>query len=190
MMRKVLACAILAALSTSVAAEVLVDSGFRPTPDGFGFANWGGDEHPNAELKPDDAAYLFGEQACARIENDSCVPTPGARMWLQAMNKSKEGGHCEGMAVLSAAFFIKAEDIGDYGGSQTKALAPSDETLMRTISAYYSTQIVDPVQTVTNATKEYSLQEIIDGLVAALESGEDYPTLGIYDTAGGHAVTP
>lgn len=190
MYRKILVCAVLASLATSGRSEVLVDSGFRPTPHGFGFANWGGDEHPQATLKPDDAAYLFGEQACARIENESCIPTPGARLWLEAMNKSKEGGHCEGMAVLSAAFFIEAESLSDYGGDATQALKPDDEILMRTISAYYSTQMVDPVQTVTNVTKKYSLQKIVDGLIAALKSGEDYPTLGIYDKGGGHAVTP
>lgn len=191
MLRKALVCAVWTALLPMAArAEVLVDSGFRPSPNGFAFANWGGEEHPIAELTPDDAAYLFGEQACARFENESCVPTPGARLWLQEMNKSKEGGHCEGMAVLSAAFFTRHEDVSEYGASEAQALKPDDEILMRTISAYYSTQALEPVQSVTNATKEYSLQEIVDGLVAALKSGEDYPTLGIYDTAGGHAVTP
>lgn len=190
-MRKALVVAVLASLAGTVSAEVLVDSGFRPSPDGFGFANWGGDEYPQATLKPDDAAYLFGEQACARIEDESCVPTPGARLWLEAMNESKSGGHCEGMAVLSAAFFREDEKLSDYGGSsETQALAPDDEVLMRTISTYFSTQALEPVQSVTNVTKGYSLQQIIDGLVVALKSDEDYPTLGFYDTAGGHAVTP
>lgn len=191
MMRKALVCALWTALLPLAAhAEVLVDSGFRPSPDGFSFANWGGDEHPIAELTPDDAAYLFGEEACARFENQSCVPTPGARLWLQEMNKSKEGGHCEGMAVLSAAFYTQQENVADYGADKAQALRPDDEILMRTISAYYSTQALEPVQSVTNETKEYSLQQIVDGLVEALSSGDDYPTLGIYDTAGGHAVTP
>lgn len=191
MMRKVLVCALWTALLPLTAhAEVLVDSGFRPFPNGFSFANWGGDEHPIAELTPDDAAYLFGEEACARFEDQSCVPTPGARLWLQEMNKSKEGGHCEGMAVLSAAFYTQQENVADYGADKAQALRPDDEILMRTISAYYSTQALEPVQSVTNETKEYSLQQIVDGLVEALSSGDDYPTLGIYDTAGGHAVTP
>jgi hypothetical protein len=191
MLRKLLVWALgIAMLPLAARAEVLVDSGFRPSPDGFSFANWGGDEHPIAELTPDDAAYLFGEEACARFEDQSCVPTPGARLWLKEMNASKGGGHCEGMAVLSAAFFIRAEDVSEYGASKAVALKPNDEILMRTISTYFSTQALEPVQSVTNETKEFSLQEIVDSLTAALKSGDDYPTLGIYDTAGGHAVTP
>ncbi len=171
-------------------ANVVADSGFRPKPHGFSFENWGGNQHPHAKLTPDDAAYLFGEQACARKQNDVCVPTPGAKMWIDQMNKATEGGHCEGMAVLSAAFYVKQEKVDDFGARQAFELKPNDEWLMRTISAYFTTQALEPVQSATNATKRWPLQKIVDHLAKTMKSGDDYPTLGIYGAGGGHAVTP
>lgn len=171
-------------------AQVIADSGFRPKPHGFSFENWGGGEHPHSKLTPDDVAFLFGDQACARKQGDTCIPTPGAKLWMEQMNKATEGGHCEGMAVLSAAFHVRQESVDDFGARQAFELKPDDEWLMRTISLYFTTQALEPVQSVTNATRRWSLQQIVDQLVKSLKAGEDYPTLGIYGDAGGHAVTP
>jgi hypothetical protein len=171
-------------------SNVVADSGFRPKPHGFSFENWGGNQHPHAKLTPDDAAYLFGDQACARKQDDVCVPTPGAKLWIEQMNKATEGGHCEGMAVLSAAFYVKQEKVDDFGARQAFELKPDDEWLMRTIAAYFTTQALEPVQSATNATKKWPLQKIVDHLAKTMKSGDDYPTLGIYGDAGGHAVTP
>jgi hypothetical protein len=170
--------------------QVIADSGFRPNPHGFSFANWGGEEHPQAQLTADDAAYLFGDQVCARKQGESCVPTPAASMWITEMNRATEGGHCEGMAALSAAFYVKSEQPKDYGAANAFALRPDDVGLMRTISTYYSTQALEPVQSTTSATRGWSLQQIVDHLGQTLAAGRDYPTLGIYGPDGGHAVTP
>ncbi len=172
------------------AGEVVADSGFRPQPHGFSFQNWGGKEHPHAQLTADDAAYLFGDQVCARKQGDNCVPTPAASMWIAEMNRATESGHCEGMAALSAAFYVKTEKIDEYGAGQAFALKPDDSELMRSISTYFSTQALEPVQSTTSTTRGWSLQKIVDHLGATLKSGDDYPTLGIYGTDGGHAVTP
>ena len=171
-------------------AQVVADSGFRPKPHGFSFENWGGTQHPHGKLTPDDAAYLFGDQACARKQDDVCVPTPGAKMWIDQINKSSEGGHCEGLAALSAAFYVKQETVDEYGAKQAFALKPDDEWLMRTISAYFATQFLEPVQSSYNATKQWPLQKIVDHLATNLKAGDDYPTLGIYSDSGGHAITP
>ena len=172
------------------AGEVVADSGFRPQPHGFSFQNWGGTEHPHAQLTADDAAYLFGDQVCARRQGDSCVPTPAANMWIAEMNRATESGHCEGMAALSAAFYVKTEKVDEYGAGQAFALKPDDSELMRSISTYFSTQALEPVQSTTSATRGWSLQQIVDHLGTTLKSGDDYPTLGIYGPDGGHAVTP
>ena len=179
-----------AAQGNDTGGQVVVDSGFRPKPNGFSFENWGGTDHPASKLTPADAEYLFGEQVCARRDDDACVPTPGAQMWIDEMNKSTEGGHCEGMAALSAAFYLKDEKPDDFGAGQAFDLTPKDGVLLRTISTYYSTQALEPVQSATGATRQWSLQQIVDHLVTTLKSGSDYPTLGIYDEGGGHAVTP
>ena len=169
---------------------VIADSGFRPKPGGFSFENWGGDQYPHSDLTANDAVVLFGERVCARWQGDTCVPTPATKTWLNEMNQMMKGGHCEGMAALSAAFHIKQEKPSEYGGKQAFELTPKDRTLMATISTYFATQALEPVQSKTALTREWPLQKIVDFIVEELKAGRDYPTLGIYGDAGGHAITP
>lgn len=175
---------------SSAGATVLADSGFRPKPAGFSFENWGGDQYPYSDLTANDAVALFGEQVCARWNGDKCIPTPAAKVWLQEMNQMMKGGHCEGMAALSAAFYAKQENPSDYGAKQAFELSPKDKELMSSISTYFATQALEPVQSVTASTRDFPLQKIIDTLIGSLKAGKDYPTLGIYGPDGGHAVTP
>ncbi|MGE4072115.1 MAG: hypothetical protein AB7E72_13170 [Lysobacterales bacterium] len=170
--------------------QVLADSGFRPVPDGFGFANWGGKQYPHAKLTADDASFLFGDQVCARKQGDTCIPTPAAQLWIDQVNKSTENGHCEGMAALSSAFFLKQENVDNYGAKQPYALKPDDEWLMRTISTYYATQMLEPVSTTVTTTQRWSLQQIVDEIIKTLKARNDYPRIGIWGDSGGHAVTP
>jgi hypothetical protein len=106
------------------------------------------------------------------------------------MNQMMKGGHCEGMAALSAAFHVKKESTSEYGAPQPFELQPKKADLMRTISAYFATQALEPVNTVTAQTREWPLQKIVDQLVVGLNSKTDYVTLGIYGPDGGHAITP
>jgi len=170
--------------------KVLADSGFRPKPNGFGFENWGGDQHPISKLTAEDVQAFFGDRVCARFDKNQCVLTPAAKLWAGEMNKMMEGGHCEGMAALSAAFHVKKEAVTDYGAPQTFDLQPKKADLMRTISMYFATQALEPVNKSTSLTREWALQKIIDQLVSAIGSKTDYITLGIYGAQGGHAVTP
>ena len=170
--------------------QVLADRGFRPAQHGFNFPNWGGQEHPDGALTADEAAMMLGDGVCARLENESCVPTPAAKMWVEAMNKQAEGGHCEGLAALSAAFYRQPDSAASFGGTSAYQLSVQDSSLLRAISGYFSTQFLGPVKAETEATRQWPLQKIVDFLVTALAEGSDYPTLGIYGAAGGHAVTP
>jgi hypothetical protein len=180
-----------AALDEEVkAGRVLADNGFRPQPNGFGFENWGGSQYPYSDLTAADAAALFGERVCARMDAGQCVPTPAAKLWIQEMNQMMEGGHCEGMAALSAAFHVKTETPNSYGANLPFALQPADQELLRTISTYFVTQTLEPVQSITAKTRGWTLQAIVDYLVQTISAGSDYPTLGIYGASGGHAITP
>lgn len=175
---------------SSPTGKVLVDTGFRPQPSGFAFENWGGDQYPLSNLTPDDARALFGDRVCARFEKGSCVPTPAAKLWVNEMNQMMQGGRCEGMAALSAAFHIKKESVADYGAPQPFALQPQKADLLRTISTYFATQALEPVSSATSQTRSWPLQKIVDQLIAGLGSKTDYITLGIYGPNGGHAITP
>jgi hypothetical protein len=177
------------AKSTS-GGKVLVDSGFRPKPNGFGFENWGGDQYPVSNLTADEAAFLFGDRVCARFDGESCVPTAAAKLWLAEMNQMMQGGRCEGMAALSVAFHVKEESVADFGARQAFELTPREADLMRTISTYFVTQALEPVQSTAATSRGWTLRQIVDHLVKSLQPGGDYMTLGIYGADGGHAVTP
>lgn len=172
------------------AGKVLADNGFRPKPGGFGFENWGADQYPQSDLTAEDAVSLFGDRVCARFEGQTCIPTPSAKLWIKEMNQMMKGGHCEGMAALSAAFHVKTEKVDSYGATVPFALKPKDAELMRTISTYFVTQALEPVQSVTAKTRKWTLQAIVDFLIRTISTGQDYPTLGIYGAEGGHAITP
>ncbi len=170
--------------------KTLVDSGFRPKPSGFSFPNWGGDEHPASKLTPNDLVQLFGERVCVRWNGNDCVPTPGAMLWLEQQNAAMRGGHCEGMAALSSAFHVNSENPAEYGASPTFSLTPANRELLTSISTYWVTQNLEPVSQNTRASREWSLQQMVDFLVQNLASKKDYATLGIYSEDSGHAITP
>ncbi|GAK50371.1 hypothetical protein U14_01601 [Candidatus Moduliflexus flocculans] len=170
--------------------KVAADTEFRPKPHGFKFENWGGGENPQGDLTADDARCLFGDQVCARIKDGKCEPTPAAKTWVKAMNKSMTGGHCEGMAALSAAFFAGAENAQDYGAKTAFDLETSNAPVMRAISTYFVTQGIEPVASKTAATRDLTLKEIVDTLTNAMKTPDEIYTLGIYGADGGHAITP
>jgi heat shock protein beta len=143
-----------------------------------------------ADLTADDARAIFGDRVCARFSGNSCAPTPAAKLWLQEMNQMMKAGRCEGMAALSAAFYRRHESITDFGAQKTYELQPKKVDLLRTISAYFVTQALEPVNRVTSATREWPLQKIVDQIITTLGSKTDYITLGIYGLDGGHAITP
>jgi hypothetical protein len=182
--------AICQSVKTDTGDNVLADTGFRSDPNGFSFENWGGDQYPQGKLTIEDARCLFGDRICERIKGGQCIPTPAAKLWVQEMNKGMEGGHCEGFAALSAAMFVGRDDPQWYGGSTAFALKPTDEGLLRRISAYFVTQALEPVSSMTEQTRSLSLREIVETLRQAMSSGEESYTLGIYGEAGGHAITP
>ncbi len=169
---------------------VVADTGFRPTPNGFSFANWGGSEKPQANLTVADAQCLFGNDVCARVTGGRCEPTPAARMWIAEMNKEMREGHCEGLAVLSAAFFAGQRQPQTYGGKTAYELKESNSALLRTVSTFFVTQSLEPVYSAMDQTLRLSIREIVDTLVQAMKSRQEVYTLGIFGEDDGHAITP
>ncbi|MFQ3633255.1 MAG: hypothetical protein SNJ65_16870, partial [Roseiflexus sp.] len=160
--------------------------GFQPDVHGFQFENYG-NEYPNSDLTVNELRQMFGDVVCARIQNGNCVLKPNARLWMQEINNAMLGGHCEGMAVLSLAFFAGREDPVRYGGSPPFSLQPS-APLLRRIAYYWATQALDPV---IMATIRGTPNDILAALQEAFVAGNELYTIGIYqEGVGGHAVTP
>jgi hypothetical protein len=189
----ILAFATLASAGLALAAAPAgggADTGFRPKPHGFSFPNWGKGENPQGALTAEDARCLFGDVVCARVVQGKCEPTPAARLWIAEMNRSMGNGHCEGLAALSAALYTGARRPEDFGGKTAWELPPKDARVLRMISTLFTTQGIEPVQSVTAKTRQMSTRQIVDTLARSFQDKKETYTLGIYGAQGGHAITP
>jgi hypothetical protein len=173
-----------------VEGEYIVDLGFRPEIDGFGFENYGGDLG-TVSLTSAEVVRFFGEEAVcvdAADEEGFCELTPNAQVWMDSILEYMSGGHCEGMAVLSLIFYSEAYTPDEFEDvSYTSELSLDNEYLQREIGYWWTTQTLAPV-------RENSLlgapSEIVQALVDGLET--EYYTLFFFqpDFTDGHAVTP
>lgn len=136
---------------------------------------------------------LFGEGVCTEpLDAGACTLTPSALTWMNTQNNAMNGGHCEGMAVLSMLFATGQADPKKFGADTAFALAIENNVpLQREIAYWWATQATQPTQAADTRGKLTANQ-----LVALLEEsftngGESY-TFGLYkrDGSGGHANTP
>ena len=167
------------------------DLGFRPDVNGFSFENYGGQGETN--LTANDLWRMFGDQACAAIQDDQCVLTPAGEQWLQQVNEAMSGGHCEGMAVLSKLFYIGQADPSGFGAASVPELEiAGNELLQREIAYWWATQATQPARSgIVNQTPSGVVNTLLTSFAAG-PSGSDQYAVGFYkrDRTGGHAVTP
>lgn len=173
-----------------VPAAGAADSGFRPESDGFSFENYG-DEADAVNLTAVEMQRMFGDQVCANQAN-GCTLTPPARQWMEQMNEGMDGGHCEGMAVLSSLMYYDKIEPDSFGGDITNELVFDNDALQREIAYWWVTQATWPggYEKVND-----SPSAVLDTLINAFADGKDateWWALGIYkrDFSGGHAITP
>lgn len=169
-----------------VPGEVVFDFGFSPETHGFSFENYGNDV-VETNLTPDELRRMFGDEVCAILEGDQCVLTPPAEQWMEQINEDMDGGHCEGMAVLSLMMYTGQVSPSEFGGSLASELDINDEALQREIAYWWATQAVDPT---ASSVIRGTPMEILEYIRQMDVDGETY-TIGIYNERGeGHAVTP
>ena len=111
-------------------------------------------------------------------------------MWLDAQNKSSNGGHCEGFAVTSLRLFQKLDDPTQFGGASAHDLTLTDQ-LKHYIAFYMASQAVEPVSSAAAAERTKTPKEVLADISAALKANTDPLTMGIYKQGGGgHAIVP
>jgi len=167
------------------------DLGFRPDANGFGFPNYGGQGETN--LTPNDVRRMFGDRACASIEGNQCILTPPGSKWLEQISAAMNGGHCEGMAVLSNLFYTGKVNPADFGAASVPALQiAGNEPLQREIGYWWATQATQPARSGIVAQTPSGVVNTLLTSFAAGPSGGDQYAVGIYkrDRTGGHAITP
>ena len=192
-----LALALLIALRLSVMpsyaqqGQLVADLGFRPEEHGFAFQNYGNENNPT-NLTSVEMIRIFGaERVCAgAVKADgTCKLTAPAAAFMKKENADMDGGHCEGMAVLSLVFFEDQLNPKDFGAATVNKLRlRSNQALQREIAYWFQLQVMDEVY---QSRVVVTPAELIEGLIDAF--AQNYlVTLAIYqpDGSGGHAVTP
>jgi hypothetical protein len=165
---------------------------FQVPTNGFSFENYGGDSG-YSNLVAEDMQRMFGDVVCASMEG-GCILTPPAQQWMEQQNNDMNGGHCQGMAVLSDLFFLGKADPTPFGGDSASALQITDnEALQREIAYYWAYQIASPRLQGAMSGNDKTPNDILDGLMDAFNnpSGEQY-TIALFQRngEGGHAITP
>jgi len=178
--------------------SVVADSGFRPTPNGFPYVNYGGSfdpynlffDMPDNELQPMTSPYmrsLYGDGVCAGpIQADgTCTMTPAARYQSVAIMDLVDGvGHCVGFAITSAALFndqispstVAAEAIG----LQSQLTLDTQNVIARNWASQLTTGVTSLTPT-----------ELVEQLIEDLQTPGNVPNiLRIWGDWGGHGITP
>ena len=175
--------------STAQAGD-MVTSGFAPDIDGFCFPNYGREYGDG--LTPGEMKRMFGSRVCASTAGGECILTPPAKRWMDEINENMAGGHCEGMAVLSALMYYGKVSPSEFGADETCKLSIEDQPLQHEIAYWFATQYTHPggdkeVKESPGQVLTTLLQSLSDG-----KSASEWWELGVYaaDGSGGHAVTP
>ena len=183
---------------------IVADSGFRPTPNGLPYVNYGDSssldfyslffDMPTTPLTPMDSVWmqsLYGRRVCQgpAAPDGSCDMTPAARYLSEQLFESVNAtGHCVGFAIVAAGVFngqLDPELIGAKTLGVQSQLLPEVEQL---IARNWSTQN-------TTRTTDLTPTGILDTLRQDLDAGDVPYALILHwiDEDGnseGHAITP
>lgn len=174
---------------------------FAPKPNGFKFENYINDAESANDLKVDDLIRLFGQANVCRTAEGSCVLTAAAEEWAKRQIKEMNGGHCEGMAVMSLQLFNGNVDFKgkkspkDFQAGAQASFDLEKAAIRNGIAYYFATQGLNPVSSAVNAVRNSDKpSSILQKLIDAMNSGvaDNNYTLGIYkaNMKDGHAITP
>ena len=170
-------------MTTPALEAVTVASGMNPSPDGFAFPNFASSAS-TAELDTADMVTMFGSTPDICVDAATpCVLTAEASAWARMVNQARISGHCEGLAVLSAARFTDKLD------PKTFTLTNTGDVTHALIRAF-ATQFFKEAQDATKKFSKKSPSDIVATLSASLKSGVPEYTLGVYTDIGGHAILP
>jgi hypothetical protein len=191
---------------------VVADSGMRPLPNGFPYANYAGSLKvnqvfwgtPDNELQPMTSEYmidLFGEGVCAGPVNSdgSCEMTPAAEYQAVAIMDSVDGvGHCVGFAITAAALFngeIEPEAVSATSLASQSVLTPDTQNLIaRNWATQYYTPMTDltPAQVVGQLIEDFSTPGQVPHILriwwqseTGQEEGHGITPYAVYDRGNG-----
>jgi hypothetical protein len=185
---------------------VTADSGFRPFPNGFPYANYGGGmplisqffgtpNVPMVGLNSIDMRSLYGDGVCTSTKGlkpgGPCALTPVAEYWAEHILDSAQGGVCFGMAATAGAIYNGESSPSVVGASTLTSQSRLTQATQRAILRNYGAQFTSssaPLLRITPA-------EVIEALQAGLVDNVAPYILLLYGTdpnghEGGHAINP
>jgi hypothetical protein len=133
--------------------------------------------------------FMFGDQVCSG--DDACTLIPGARRWMEEANEAMNGGHCEGMAVLSLIMYYDLTDPAYFSGVAAHELNISDQKLQKEIAYWWATQVTTPARSYRVYGPNQTLKVLVETFKQGKNASETW-TMGVFkdDGSGGHAITP
>jgi len=183
------------AISAAQAGTIVADSGFRPNPNGFSFANYG---KGHSNLDEAEMQRLFGSSVCVTGKGARCVLTAAARAWMENENESMQGGHCYGFSTL--ANIIDKGQLPQFGYASIDAFGggpfafdldiEDNRRLQGAIARAFSTQTLPRV---VEAGVYGAPAKILDTLIEKLDPATKVSyQMAIFQPGyeRGHAITP
>jgi hypothetical protein len=189
-----LAAAACSGSSPKTPLGTLADVGFRPSPNGFTFQNYGdtlADGSTPTDLTVEDVGAMFGASVCANDVFGKCNLNPQARAWLNSTNQAMAGGHCYGFSVASELLWQQKLNPTKFGAPATTSLnIEGNAELQRQIAYDWALQLLPSVQAKRIAGTPNQILAQLRNVLKPHPS--DTYTIAIWkrDGSGGHAVTP
>lgn len=183
--------------------EVVADSGFRPLPNGFPYANYANTLMPNHvfwgtpdnDLQPMTSNYmidLYGTGVCAGpVQRDgSCAMTPAASYQALAIMDTVDGvGHCVGFAITAAGVFNGQLAPGAVStntlGAHSRLTLDTQNILARNWATQFYTPMTQltPSQVVTQLIEDFATPGQVPNILRIWWQSES----GAFE---GHGITP
>lgn len=175
----------------------LADLRFRPNTHGFKFENGGNAAYPRTPgfVNAPEMVKLFGaKDVCigGRLIGKTCRMTPAAAEFAHQVNRSMNGGQCEGMAVASLTFFRGIDQITQFSPTARSAHDVNREQVRSLIGYYFAYQFSDPVVAAKmDARRRFTPVQTMERVIDLINKGDP----GVLfmrspDNRSGHAVSP
>lgn len=182
------------------ADNYIADNGFRPAKNGFLWPNGDRDDATGKRLRypqtskghldGDGVQRLFGsERVC--LGDAGCKLTPGAKQFIARVNRSMNGGQCEGLAVFSLSLFKGHDKPSSFRDDAKLGSDLKRNDIRGPVGYYFSFQFLEPFRSHIFGTMERTTPSaVLDEVISALKSDDPVALEFLQPGVGGHAVVP
>lgn len=190
--------------------KVVADSGFRPFPNGFSFANNGSTLEENQWIYGQPTPWVKGQKPFDYVTLDSaamratfgdgvCLPgqdltsRPGCRLTRAATEVARfandwgGNGKCLGFAFAAQALYNGDISPASMKTGLVNTMTTLNPAAMRTILRLFITQYFYNEEDLREIP---SMRELIDTLTRDLQPGSTPYVIGVLSKFGGHALSP